>query len=737
MKTKKRLQFILFSCIVLFFISAFILQRVVSNKVNSLLEVRLKNVSNQIDKVFIINNAAIKGYVEQNSYWDELCTAIQKKDSAWIATSMAEALKTPSYDANFLCVLDSRGNYIYNEVFNTHKIETNTKRESTINLINTINPHLTEKYCYKNGDVYFEGYASAIVPGNDYAKKTKPFGYLLVSKIVNQAYLNHLKEINTDFDYVFEKGASAKPSDFVNNETAVLTCYKSISCLNGPPLIIKITNNLPETKIYIDFVRVALVLFLLFIGILIIALYRYFFRYFFKPLEKITIALEEKNSSAIVNVLAKDTELGKVAKMIDRFFKQNEKYQTEINNRIQTEAELKWAVDKIQIATLEKVRAEQSADAKSEFLSTMSHEIRTPINGVIGVANLLKDEKLTPRQKEYVDILSYSSKHLLALVSDILDFSKIETGKVEFETTSFDLNVVCESVYQIFKINADAKKITFSYTPDLSIDNIMYGDSVRVNQILTNLVGNAIKFTHEGSVSLSYKLLSKTTNNCTIQFTISDTGIGIANNEQHKIFDGFSQANKKISSTFGGSGLGLAISKKLIEMQGGKLTMKSELGKGTDFIFYLTFETHVLDSNLPIIKTSSFLYKNNLTGMKVLVAEDNNINVLVIKRFLEKWGVHYRVANNGKYAIDLLEKEDFDVVLMDIHMPEMDGEEATNLIRVNTKDKIRNIPIVALTANASVDMQQKLLNNGFSNYISKPFNPDNLFKILNKYYTAN
>jgi signal transduction histidine kinase/CheY-like chemotaxis protein len=722
MKTKKRLQFILFSCIILFFISAFILQKVVSNKVNSLLEVRLKNVSNQIDKVFIINNAAIKGYVEQNSYWDELCAAVQKKDSAWIATSMAEALKAPSYGANFLCVLDSKGNYIYNEAFNTNKIQINSKKESTTSFINNVNPSLTEKYCYKNGDVYFEGYVSAIVPGNDYAKKTKPVGYLLVSK-------------NIDFDYAFEEGSITKPIDFVNSETAVLTCYKSISCLNGPPLIIKITNNLPETKIYIDFVRVALILFLLFIGIVIIALYRYFFRYFFKPLEKITIALEENNSSAIINVLAKDTELGKVAKMIDSFFKQNEKYQTEINNRIQTEAELKWAVDKIQIATLEKVRAEQSADAKSEFLSTMSHEIRTPINGVIGVANLLKDEKLTPRQKEYVDILSYSSKHLLALVSDILDFSKIETGKVEFESTSFDLNTVCESVYQIFKINADAKKIIFNYTPDLFISNPIYGDSVRVNQILTNLVGNAIKFTNEGSVSLSYKLLSKTTNNCTIEFTISDTGIGIANNEQHKIFDGFSQANKKISSTFGGSGLGLAISKKLIEMQAGKLTMQSELGKGTDFIFYLTFETHISDSGLPNIKSNSSSSKNDLTGMKILVAEDNNINVLVIKRFLEKWGVHYRVANNGKYALDLLEKEDFDVVLMDIHMPEMDGEEATNLIRVNINDKIRSIPIIALTANASVDMQQKLLNNGFSNYISKPFNPDNLFKILNKYYT--
>ncbi|MEQ1554837.1 MAG: ATP-binding protein, partial [Ferruginibacter sp.] len=296
------------------------------------------------------------------------------------------------------------------------------------------------------------------------------------------------------------------------------------------------------------------------------------------------------------------------------------------------------------------------------------------------------------------------------------------------------INRVCNSIYKIFEITAIDKNLNLSFIPDNSIVNSVYGDSMRLNQILTNLVGNAIKFTKEGSVTFSYKLLSKTNKNCTFRFTVTDTGIGIAENEQQKIFDGFSQANKKISSTFGGTGLGLAISKKLIELQGGKLDMKSKLGEGTTFTFYLSFENGAYETDIILPSATSILNTTNLNGLRILVAEDNNINVLVLKRFLEKWGIAYKVAQNGKLALDLLEKEPFDLILMDIHMPEMDGEEATKIIREKTNTSYNNIPIIALTANASSEMQNKLLSNGFTNYISKPFNPDILFKLLKKHY---
>ena len=302
---------------------------------------------------------------------------------------------------------------------------------------------------------------------------------------------------------------------------------------------------------------------------------------------------------------------------------------------------------------------------------------------------------------------------------------------------SFNLNNDCASIYQLFKISADSKGIELIYEPDLNIIFSTYGDSVRLNQILTNLVGNAIKFTEKGKVVLRYKQIASTSKNCTIEFCIEDTGIGIASGEQGKIFEGFSQANKSISSNFGGTGLGLAISKKLIELQGGKLSMKSQLGVGSEFTFYLTFETIAYDS-LSIKPNQSLNVKSdNLNGMKVLMAEDNNINVLVLRRFLEKWGVNYEVAANGKIAVQKIKETEFDLILMDIHMPEMDGEEATKIIRADANEKIKSIPIIALTANASVEIQHKLLANGFTNYISKPFNPDNLFKLLKKYYFQN
>jgi signal transduction histidine kinase/ActR/RegA family two-component response regulator len=709
------------------------LERVISNKVSLLLEKRLEHVDLEADKLLTLQNSAIKSYVTESSYWDELCAAVEKKDTAWITSNMLAPLQTSSYKAGFLWIVDEKKNDIYNHRFDSNN---NALILPSDSFLHSFNSKIVNKFCFKNGEDFFEGYSASIVPGNDFAKKTAPKGFLITGKLLDTGYLNELHNLNTDFDFSFEPYENAIPKNFVNKADAILTCYKIIPCINSAPKIIKVVNKLPEIETYTLFVKMALLCYFIFVGVVILVLYRYFFRYFFNPLDKITNALESNNVTPITNIMKKDTELGKIGKLIDTYFKQNQQWQKEIEQRKKSELELKIALEKIQTSTIEKIRAEQSAEAKSEFLSTMSHEIRTPINGVIGIANLLKDEDLTPRQKEYVDILGTSSKQLYSLISDILDFSKIETGKVEFDLSSFNLDTLCHSVFHVFKIAASEKNILFKYKPDESIKTSVYGDTTRLSQILTNLLGNAIKFTNQGSVTLSYRLLSKTANSNTIEFSVKDTGIGIKEEEKEKIFKGFSQANKSISTDFGGTGLGLVISKKLIEMQGGNIKMESAYGVGTEFTFYLTFETHAfIDTEKNIHSTNNAIKKDKsiLNGMKILVAEDNTINVLVIKRFLEKWSVNYKIAGNGKEAIKLLTEEDFDLILMDLHMPEMDGEEATRQIR-KLDDKIKNIPIVALTANASVDTQQQLLNNGFTNYISKPFNPDNLFKILKKYY---
>lgn len=376
-----------------------------------------------------------------------------------------------------------------------------------------------------------------------------------------------------------------------------------------------------------------------------------------------------------------------------------------------------------------------AALAKSNFLSTMSHEIRTPINGVIGITNLLMDEDLTESQKEYVDILNFSSQQLLTIVSDILDFSKIEAGNFTFEKVSFNMEQVCSNTFKLFKTKATEKGLNYTFKPCDIQSFSLYGDYVRLGQILSNLLSNAVKFTESGNVELSYTILSETENNIELQFSVKDSGIGIPQSFQKKIFDSFSQADETVTRQYGGTGLGLTISKKLVELQGGSIKVESVHGKGSVFSTILTFDKHIYPINNELAAENIIRQKNDsLEGMKILVAEDNSINAMVIIRFLQKWHIESKLVGNGRDAVDIVEKESFDLVLMDLQMPLLDGREATKKIRESADEKIKRINIIALTADALIDSRRSLLKNGFDDCVTKPFNPDDLFKTLQKYY---
>ncbi len=733
MKTKRRLIIGLCCCVVLFFVLAIILDSVISNKIYTLLEKRVEQNKNEVEKLIQLENSNIHSYVNENSYFTELCNTIVKKDTVWIKDNMDIVLGSKQYQADILWVIDNLGKDIYKKHIGEFKRNFEIKFPNNYSMVDSFSKKVTTSLVIKTGGNYVFIRAASIVPSFDFNRETKPYGYLIVGKVIDSSYLKKLSILNSSFHYSFvDKGKKVEKT--INLDEANTNFFKSINVSNEKDLIINVRNYFPEVKLYRNFVRMSLLVFLIVLAIIIGLIFWYFIGYFFNPLERVSSALQTNSVEPLERIKIKNTELGDIAKLIENYFNQNKVLQTEIQQRKKSEADLTIALDDIQKSTIDKIKAEQSAAAKSEFLSTMSHEIRTPINGVIGIANLLKDEKLTSHQKEYVDVLHFSANHLLSLVTDILDFSKIETGKVDFERSSFDLQHICNTVYQLHKLNADEKKINFIFIPDNNLKQSIYGDYVRLNQVLTNLIGNAIKFTKKGSVIFSYMVMAETSNNCTIQFKVKDTGIGIEKAEQKRVFEGFSQANRNISKNFGGTGLGLTICKKLVELQGGKIVVESELGLGSEFIFYISFEKHAFTAVNSDVKTSP-TNTNLLNGMKVLIAEDNNINILVIKRFLEKWGISYKIALNGKEAVTLATNEFFDAVLMDLHMPEMDGEDAAKLIRNSDNNKLNAIPIIALTANASSDTQNKLLNGGlFSNYISKPFNPDNLFKLLKKYY---
>jgi PAS domain S-box-containing protein len=373
---------------------------------------------------------------------------------------------------------------------------------------------------------------------------------------------------------------------------------------------------------------------------------------------------------------------------------------------------------------LAKEKAEKASLAKAQFLSTMSHEIRTPMNAVIGISHILLQENPRPEQVENLNALKFSAQNLLALINDILDFSKIESGKIELEAASFDVKDLLNGLQHSFSFKAQEKGIAFNIQHGNNLPALLVGDPTRLSQVLNNLVSNAVKFTDKGSVTLSLNILELLEEKITIQFEVTDTGIGIPEDKRESIFNAFIQANADTTRKYGGTGLGLSITKKLLEIMGSQIFIDSSPGKGTRFYFTLSF--FIDKEKLKVKKPANNQTVNydKLENTKVLLAEDNAMNVMVARKFLEKWGFTVEVAENGKIAVDKAKTTKYDLVLMDLQMPVLDGYEATKAIKASNK----NLPIVALTASAVLEIQERVMSAGMDDFITKPFNPDELYR---------
>lgn len=383
---------------------------------------------------------------------------------------------------------------------------------------------------------------------------------------------------------------------------------------------------------------------------------------------------------------------------------------------------LKLQIEKRNEAVEGKIMAIQAAKAKSDFLSMMSHEIRTPLNAVIGIANLLSGEDLLPKQLDNLRVLQFSAENLLSLINDILDFSKIEAGKIEFEQSELDLHQLVLNLSRANQIKADDNKNQLELIIDKNVPQWVKGDSVRLGQILNNLVSNAVKFTQRGVITISIKCKKQTKEDAEIYFSIKDSGIGIEESKQSVIFKGFTQASKDISRRFGGTGLGLSITQKLLDMMGSQICLESELGKGSNFYFMLSFPKGKAPNHIE--NTKQIENVEDLQDIKILLVEDNEINQLVATQFLMRWNASVEVAEDGKIAVDKVRENYYDLVLMDLQMPEMDGYTATIEIRKFNQ----TIPIIALTASVMLDSKDLVFEVGMNDFATKPFVPKELLK---------
>jgi PAS domain S-box-containing protein len=407
---------------------------------------------------------------------------------------------------------------------------------------------------------------------------------------------------------------------------------------------------------------------------------------------------------------------------------------------------------------LEKARqiAEKSVEMKERFMANMSHEIRTPMNALIGFTNLLDRTALDERQHEFVRTIKMAGGNLMTLINDLLDFSKIEAGMLRIEATNFDLNALVQSLEMLFKPKAQEKKLNFEVTVSRKIPQNVMGDPTRVSQIVVNLLSNAFKFTERGYVALTTELFDDNSDFATVKITVKDTGIGIESQELTRVFERFQQAQDDTTRLYGGSGLGLAIVKNLAEAMGGFVEADSKIGYGSTFSAILPFkkinpkdvivpnfnfqnqegapqyinDLAVKNGQAIVPKTAINVLQTNEKAPRILVVEDNPMNQRLASLLLSDWGYEYEIAEDGEQAVKLIQKSDFQLVMMDIQLPKMDGYEATKVIRDTLK---MTVPIIATTAHAFAGEREKCIEVGMNDYVPKPLQEDSVLAIIQKY----